>query len=127
MPRAHNTQVATLIGIATYFWIVDFPEKAHHGFYFFSKLESEIAVRRIQKDRGDGNPTPFSWREILKHFLDPKIYGFAATFFLLVCVVYQSQSAATETCVESGFHGIVVLPPYYVRPPSLLSLVRAMC
>jgi len=43
-----------------------------------------MAVRRIQKDRGDGEPTPFKWREILEHFLDLKIYGFAATFFLLV-------------------------------------------
>ncbi len=73
-----------MIGIATYFWILEFPEKAHKSFYFCTETESEIAVRRIQKDRGDGEPTPFKWGEIMKHFLDPKIYGFAATFFLLV-------------------------------------------
>ena len=76
--------MACVIGIATYFWIVDFPEKAHHSFYFMSEAESAYAVRRIQKDRGDGEPTPFKWKDILKHFLDPKIYGFAASFFLLV-------------------------------------------
>jgi hypothetical protein len=79
-----ETQAACVIGIATYFWILEFPEKAHKSFHFCTKAESEIAVRRIQEDRGDGEPTPFKWREILKHFLDLKIYGFAATFFLLV-------------------------------------------
>ena len=76
--------MACAIGIVTYFWIVDFPENAHRSFYFMSEVESAYAVRRIQKDRGDGAPTPFRWNDVLIHFLDPKIYGFAATFFLLV-------------------------------------------
>lgn len=76
--------MACVIGIATYFWIVDFPENAHRSFYFMSEAESVYAVRRIQNDRGDGEPTPFRWKDVLRHFLDLKIYGFAATFFLLV-------------------------------------------
>ena len=64
--------------------MVDFPEKAHSSFHFLSDTETEVAVKRIQRDRGDVQPNPFTWSEILRHFLDPKIYGFAATFFLLV-------------------------------------------
>lgn len=82
--RFDEMQTACVIGVATYFWILEFPDRAHESFYFCTKAESEIAVRRIQKDRGDGEPPPFKWREISKHFLDLKIYGFAATFFLLV-------------------------------------------
>ena len=72
------------MGTITYWWMVDFPENAHLSFHFLSKEETALAVSRIQKDRGDVEPTPFSWTEILRHFLDPKIYGFAAMFFLLV-------------------------------------------
>lgn len=74
---------ACIIGIATYWWIVDFPEQSDNSFCFLDEAEGKLAVARIQRDRGDVLPTPFSWSEILKHFLDPKVYGFAATFFLL--------------------------------------------
>ena len=76
--------MACVIGSATYFWIVDFPEKAHLSLHFLSDEETKIAVSRIEKDRGDVVPTPFTWAVVLRNFLDPKIYGFAAQFFLLV-------------------------------------------
>lgn len=74
---------ACIVGIATYWWIVDFPEQSQDSFQFLDEAERKLAVARIQQDRGDVIPTPFSWSEILKHFLDLKVYGFAATFFLL--------------------------------------------
>jgi len=74
---------ACIIGIVTYWWIVDFPEQSQQSFHFLDEAETKLAVARIQRDRGDVIPTPFSWREVLRHFLDPKIYGFAAMFFLL--------------------------------------------
>ena len=89
------TKITCLIGIVTYFWIVDFPENAHQSFFFLNEAEVEIAVRRIQEDRGDVKPAPFSAREVFRHFLDPKIYGFAASFFLLV---YQSCYRTDSPC-----------------------------
>ena len=74
---------ACIIGLLTYWWIVDFPEQCHQSFHFLDETEQKLAIGRIQRDRGDVMPTPFSWPEVLRHFLDPKIYGFAATFFLL--------------------------------------------
>ena len=81
---AERNQVACLIGVTTYWWIVDFPEKAHLSFHFLSKDEAERAVARIQLDRGDVQPRQFGWSEVLRHFGDWKVYGFAAMFFLLV-------------------------------------------
>lgn len=81
-------QIACVIGIFTYFWIVDFPENAEQSFHFLEKEEAEIAVKRIQQDRGDVLAAPFSWREVLPHFLDPKIYAFAVMFFLQVSVIF---------------------------------------
>lgn len=71
------------ISLVSYWWMVDFPEKSHLSFHFLSERETQTAVARIQEDRADVNPTPFTWSNVLKHFLDLKIYGFAAKFFLL--------------------------------------------
>ncbi|MCJ1464564.1 hypothetical protein MMC07_003177 [Pseudocyphellaria aurata] len=79
-----NFGVAVIIGLLTYFWIVDFPENAQRSFHFLDKIETELAVSRIQRDRGDVIPEPFSWSILLRQFLDIKIYGFAASLFLLV-------------------------------------------
>ncbi|KAL9101140.1 MAG: hypothetical protein Q9163_003565 [Psora crenata] len=75
--------ITCAVGIATYWWIVDFPENAEKSFFFLSRTETKLAVARIQRDRGDVIPTPFAWAEIGKHFFDPKIYAFAVCFFLL--------------------------------------------
>lgn len=74
---------AITMGLASYFWIVDFPENAQHSFRFLNATEATLAVRRIRRDRDDVETPPFSWRVIVRHALDAKIYGFAAMFFLL--------------------------------------------
>lgn len=74
---------ACIISIATYWWIVDFPEHSQDSFMFLDDKERDLAVARIQQDRGDVMPAPLTLSEVLKHFLDPKIYGFGVLFFLL--------------------------------------------
>jgi MFS family permease len=75
--------VTCVIGIITYWWMVDFPERASQSFCFLTEAEAELAVQRIQADRDDVVPEPFSWRKICVSFLDPKLYGFACMFFIL--------------------------------------------
>ena len=110
--------VACLIGIATFWWIVDFPENAQQSFRFLDEAETKIAVSRIQQDRGDVVPTPFAWPEVLRHFLDTKIYGFAATFFLLN-LVSTALSYFLPIILQSGMgfstNKAILLsaPPYY--------------
>ncbi|KAL8700335.1 MAG: hypothetical protein Q9201_005505 [Fulgogasparrea decipioides] len=110
--------VACVIGISTYWWIVDFPEHSDQSFYFLSKEEARIATSRIQRDRDDVIPAPFSWTEILRHFLDPKIYGFAASFFLLN-LVSTSLSYFLPIILQGGMgfstNKAILLsaPPYY--------------
>ena len=83
-PYIHSEQVTCVIGVVTYLWIIDFPENAYRSFCFMNKAETELAVSRIQHDRGDVILEPFSWPVLLRQFLDIKIYGFAASLFLLV-------------------------------------------
>ncbi|KAL9600849.1 MAG: hypothetical protein Q9219_002891 [cf. Caloplaca sp. 3 TL-2023] len=110
--------VACVIGIATYWWIVDFPERSAESFRFLSKDEAHLASSRIQRDRGDVIPASFSWTEVLRHFLDPKIYGFAASFFLLN-LVSTSLSYFLPIILQSGMgfstNKAILLsaPPYY--------------
>lgn len=77
-------QAAIFIGLMTYWWMVDFPEHAQSSFHFLNKSETELAVSRIQRDRGDAMLTPFSWKVIGRQFLDVKIYGFGINLFCLV-------------------------------------------
>ena len=74
--------VSCLLGIITYWWIVDFPENADRSFWFLDQNEKECAVRRIQKDRGDVEAEKFSLGRVLVHAKDPKVYGFCCMFFL---------------------------------------------
>lgn len=110
--------VACLIGIATYWWIVDFPEYSDQSFLFLTKDEAHIATWRINRDRGDVIPAPFSWPEVFRHFLDPKLYGFAASFFLLN-LVSTSLSYFLPIILQSGMgfstNKAILLssPPYY--------------
>lgn len=69
--------ITIVIGIATYFWIVDFPENAHKTPYFLTEEEQALAISRIQKDRNDVEPDPFSWTKVLVHAKDLKVFGFA--------------------------------------------------
>jgi MFS family permease len=75
--------ITCFLGIITYWWMVDFPENAQRSFRFLSDREARIAARRIQDDRADLIPEPFSWGVLLANFKDLKIYGFACMFFLL--------------------------------------------
>lgn len=72
------------LGLMTYFWIPHFPENAARTVKFLEKEEIEHVLARIDRDRSDaGKPEPFTFKAIAVPFLDPKLYAFAALFFLL--------------------------------------------
>lgn len=93
--------ISCILGIITYWWMVDFPENAERSFYFMSKPEARVAALRIQQDRADLVPEPFSWGILLSNFKDPKIYGFACMFFLLN-LVSTSLSYFLPIILQSG-------------------------
>ncbi|KAI9746062.1 MAG: cytoskeletal protein binding protein [Claussenomyces sp. TS43310] len=93
--------IAIVIGIVTYWWMVDFPENAHRSFCFITKEEQSLAVSRIMVDRDDVQAESFSLRKCLIHFLDLKIYGFCALFFCLN-LVSTSLSYFLPIILQSG-------------------------
>jgi MFS family permease len=93
--------VTCVLGVVTYWWMVDFPENSHRSFYFLSEREARVATRRIQDDRQDLVPEKFSWGTLLANFADLKIYGFACMFFLLN-LVSTSMSYFLPIILQSG-------------------------
>ncbi|KAF2132758.1 hypothetical protein P153DRAFT_428806 [Dothidotthia symphoricarpi CBS 119687] len=118
------------LGILTYWWMIDFPEHAHNSFLFLTPHESALAASRIHKDRGDVAPDAFTWRKVLVHAKDPKVYGFCTLSFLQN-LVSTSLSYFLPIILQSGMgfspNASILLsaPPYYyaVLPAILSSLV----
>ncbi|KAF2169858.1 hypothetical protein M409DRAFT_64849 [Zasmidium cellare ATCC 36951] len=122
--------IAMVLGVVTYFWIVDFPDQAHKSLWFLTEEEQKLAVARIQRDRKDVQVDPFSWGKVLQHASDWKIYAFACMFFLLN-LVSTSLSYFLPIILQSGMGFdedksiILAAPPYYyaVIPVILSSIV----
>lgn len=120
--------ITICIAIATYFWMVDFPEHSQSSVYFLNPEETSLALSRINIDRKDAyEPEPFSLAKVAVHFLDPKLYCFSALFFLLN-LVSTALSYFLPLILEGGMgfssNQAILLsaPPYYYAAiPVLLS------
>jgi MFS family permease len=120
--------VTVFLGLITFFWMIDFPDRAEKSFHFLTGDEKSLALSRINDDRGDaGKPEPFRLSAILVHFLDPKLYAFCVLFFLLN-IVSTALSYFLPIILQSGMgfssNKAILLssPPYYYSVlPVLLS------
>ncbi|KAL3475366.1 major facilitator superfamily domain-containing protein [Aspergillus californicus] len=122
--------ITCVIGVATYWWMVDFPENARESFCFLTDTEAKVAAQRIQADRGDVILDSFAWSKVLVHFTDPKLYGFACMYFLLNLVSTALNYFLPQILVSGmGFSSnesiILSTPPYYysIFPVLLTSLI----
>lgn len=77
---ADSVEITGVIGILTLIFLVDFPDRAHKSWKFLSEKECAFIVRRINRDRSDGDNEPFNLKKFLLPALDLKIWGFAVIF-----------------------------------------------
>lgn len=70
-------------------FVVDFPDRGHNTWGFLNQRECAFILRRLDKDRGDASPEPFSLIKFLRPALDLKVWGFAF-IFLSVTTWYLS-------------------------------------
>ncbi|KAI5302581.1 hypothetical protein KEM56_000548 [Ascosphaera pollenicola] len=122
-----NGILTVCIGFVTYWWMIDFPEKAHLSKRFLTPEEVQVVTQRIQRDRKDADIDPFSWSKIYPHFLDFKLYGFMCLFFLLN-LVSTSMAYYLPIILQNGMgfdanKSILfsALPYYYAVIPVLLT------
>ncbi|KAL2137323.1 hypothetical protein VTI74DRAFT_5054 [Chaetomium olivicolor] len=107
-----------VIGIVTYWWMVDFPENSHKSFRFLSPDEASIVSKRIQTDRGDLVAQDFALKKVLVHAKDPKVWAFASLFFMQN-IVSTALAYFVPIILENGLgyssNAAIILsaPPYY--------------
>ncbi|KAL4919206.1 major facilitator superfamily domain-containing protein [Aspergillus aurantiobrunneus] len=77
-----------IIGILCMVFVVDFPDKGFNTWGFLNERECAFILRRLDKDRSDANPEPFSLVKFLRPALDLKIWAFAFIFFALTTLSY---------------------------------------
>ncbi|KAI2913198.1 hypothetical protein CBS147343_4417 [Aspergillus niger] len=103
------------IGLLTFVFMVDFPEKAHKSWKFLNERESAFIVRRINRDRADGNEEPFTFKRFFSPAFDLKIWGFA-----LICLTTVAYAIAYFLPIilqegmgfSTGASQCLVAPPY---------------
>ena len=69
-----------IIGILCMIFVVDFPDRASKAWGFLSEKECAFVLRRLNRDRADANPEPFSLGKFLRPALDLKIWAFGFIF-----------------------------------------------
>lgn len=111
--------ITMFIGVLTFVWICDFPEKAAtKTWWFLSQEEADQVLVAIDRDRQDaGPPEPFSTSAILEPFLDVKLYAFSILFFLQNVVSTALSYFIPTILVGMGFTSadsiLLYAPPYY--------------
>ncbi|KAG0650130.1 putative transporter [Hyphodiscus hymeniophilus] len=103
--------ITCLLGIGSYFLIVDFPEDSPKSFHFLNKAEAAFVVARIEHDRSDAFVEPFTVKGYLKHGLDSKVWAFAWLYMM------------TTTCSYS----IAYFLPIILRDGMGFSVAKAQC
>ncbi|KAJ9490197.1 hypothetical protein VN97_g3084 [Penicillium thymicola] len=109
--------ITGFIGILCFFFLVDFPDRAHKSWRFLNERECAFIVRRINKDRNDGDMEAFSLKKFLQPATDLKIWGFAMIFFCLTTVTYAIAYFLPIILMNGMGYGVgeaqcLVAPPY---------------
>lgn len=103
--------VTCLLGIGSYFIIVDFPEDSPKSWHFLNKAEAAFVVARIETDRSDAFVEPFTIKGYLSNALDSKVWAFAWLYMM------------TTTCSYS----IAYFLPIILRDGMGFSVAKAQC
>ncbi|KAG8418732.1 hypothetical protein J3459_012099 [Metarhizium acridum] len=75
--------------LASYVFLVGFPEEADQSWNFITRQERDFIIRRVNRDRGDAVTEPFSLGAFLAPAADFKIWIFAFIFFCVTTVGYS--------------------------------------
>jgi nitrate/nitrite transporter NarK len=78
-----------LLGIGSYFIIVDFPEDSPKSWNFLNKAEAAFVVARIEHDRSDTFAEPFTVKGYFRNALDSKVWAFAWLYMMTTTCSYS--------------------------------------
>ncbi|PTU17938.1 hypothetical protein P175DRAFT_0535681 [Aspergillus ochraceoroseus IBT 24754] len=117
MTWGEGFKLTFVIGILCMIFAVDFPDKGHNTWGFLSEKECAFVLRRLNRDRADANPEPFSLKKFLRPALDLKIWGLGLVFFCLTTVTYSIAYFLPIILRENMGFGVgasqcLIAPPY---------------
>lgn len=95
--------LASFIGAIGYWTLVEFPDRAKGAWTFLSDQEIDYITAKVDNDRGDTNPPPFSLKKFLHGGTDICTWAYAMMAFDNSCVVYGKLSFGRK--VTSTNHG----------------------
>lgn len=109
--------LTVFLGIVGYWALVDFPDKAHKSWKFLNEREAKFIINRVDQDRGDAKPEPWSLAKFFRGGADIKVWGFAMIFFNTTTVTYALAYFLPIILTENmkfsiGAAQCLVAPPY---------------
>jgi predicted MFS family arabinose efflux permease len=114
--------ITCAIGLAGYYLVVDFPEKATTSFGFLTESEAAFVVARIEKDRHDAIAEPFKIGKYLKAAMDLKVWGFAWLFGLTTTSTY-AIAYFLPIILEDGMGFKLAAAECLVSPPYVAAAI----
>ena len=96
--------ISCLGALASFVFLVGFPEDAHLSWRFLNREERDFVIRRVNHDREDAETEPFSISAFLAPAADLKIWVFAFMFFCVTTVGYSINYFLPIILVGLGKH-----------------------
>ncbi|KAL1959308.1 hypothetical protein VTO42DRAFT_2495 [Malbranchea cinnamomea] len=114
--------ITQLIGIISWFLIIDFPDKAARK-GFLTENEAKFVQHRIEVDRSDSIPDPLTWQKFGKHIRDWKLWIFSLMFMSATVPAYALAYFAPTIIAGMGYSaGISQL---LTAPPVIFAVITA--
>jgi hypothetical protein len=109
--------ITCLLAIGGYWLLVDFPDSKRKDWKFVGPRERAWVISKVNADRGDVRPMPFSIGHYFRAGLDWKIWAYAMIFFNTTTVTYALAYFMPIILVGNmGFTQVqgqcLVAPPY---------------
>ncbi|CAF9932168.1 MAG: hypothetical protein HETSPECPRED_008285 [Heterodermia speciosa] len=117
--------ITCVVSFGAYFFLVDFPEKAHTSWNFLNQQECDFVIRRVNKDRGDALPESFTLARFLKPALDFKLWAFALISFFIITVT-TSISVFLPIILKTGMGFSTGASQCLAAPPYVLAVLLMM-
>ncbi|KAJ5757992.1 uncharacterized protein N7511_006686 [Penicillium nucicola] len=111
-----------ILGIVSYVFLVDFPERAPKSWNFINEREAQFVIARIENDRADASVEPFSMGKYLANGKDSKVWAYAALYMLTTTNSY-SIAYFLPIILEKSMHFSVAKAQCLVAPPYVAAAI----
>lgn len=76
--------LTVVVGAIALVFLIDYPQNAHKAWWFLSKNEADIILRRLEADRSDTEADQvFEWGKFLRPALDWRVWGYGWIYTLV--------------------------------------------